>query len=140
MITDRNLAAISGLARPETQAAGTRALIKHLQANGQNIIAISGTLNEVTTAGSVVGKVVSKTGNYTTMPTDFTIVVTSGSPTITLSTFAHARGAVLNIKNSGTGTVTVSGGTLTIDDESSQLLYPDDNIQVQYTGSEWVIL
>lgn len=72
---------------------------------------------------------------------DYTVDCTSNTFTVTLPSASDSEGKMYNIKNSGDGIITVATtSSQTIDGESSQLLYPDSNLQIQSTGLNWIIL
>jgi hypothetical protein len=91
--------------------------------------------------GSLAMAYVAKTANYTATISDYTIDCTANSFTVTLPTAVGITGRIYNIKNSGTGTITVAttSGQL-IDGGSNPTLTQYDNLQVQSTGSSWIIL
>ncbi len=83
-----------------------------------------------------------KSANYTALNTDDTIECTSGSFTITLHAANDAtRGyRILQIKNSGTGTITVDGNASeTIDGQLTFSLAPLDCITLKSNGAAWGI-
>lgn len=85
---------------------------------------------------------VAKTANYTMTASDWTVNCTTGTFTITLpDATTIAVGKTFNIKNSGSGTITTNctGGQL-IDGQSSQTITQYSNMQVQNTGSGFIIL
>jgi hypothetical protein len=83
-----------------------------------------------------------KTGNYTATTSNNTINCIGNSFTITLPTAVGNVGKIFNIKNSATGTtITVDPyGSETIDGEVTQRVTNPDNLQIQSTGSNWIIL
>jgi hypothetical protein len=99
-----------------------------------------------TLVGSVSGGFVmsytSKTASYTVTDDDFTIDCTSGTFDVTLLTSVGRIGKVLNIKNSGTGVITVNpDGTETIDGSLTAVLSTQyESITIQSNGANWVIL
>ena len=83
------------------------------------------------------------TGTDTVLAGDYTVNATSGTFTLTLLTAVGRQGKVYNLKNSGTGVVTLATTSgQTIDDEASGALTLTQyaNLQVQSTGSDWIIL
>jgi len=66
---------------------------------------------------------------------DFTLYCPSGTFTITAPVLPW--GMVFNIKNAGTGLITISGS---IDGQTSVLLSPGDSLQIQSTGKGYVII
>lgn len=82
-----------------------------------------------------------KSSGYTITSNDYTIECTSGTFNITLPTAVGRTGAVFNIKNSGSGTITVNTtSSQTIDGQSSGQLSQYDCLTVQSNGSNWIIL
>jgi hypothetical protein len=81
------------------------------------------------------------TATYTVLDTDHTINCTANTFTVTLPTAVDIQGRIYNIKNSGTGTITVDGdGTETIDGALTQTLSQYDGITVQSTNAGWIII
>jgi len=84
---------------------------------------------------------VAKTGAYTLTESDQTVDCTANTFTISLPSAVGIRAKIYNIKNTGTGVITVDGnGTETIDGELTQEVQQWDNISIQSTGSNWIIL
>ena len=85
---------------------------------------------------------VAKTGAYTITYDDHTIDCTSGTFTVTLPTASGITGRIYNIKNSGTGTITIDGnGSETIDGQTTQLITEQYvSVTVQSNGTNWVII
>ena len=53
----------------------------------------------------------------------------------------YHQGRIYNIKNSGSGVITVDGdGSETIEGELTQTLYNGDSMQIQSDNSGWVII
>ena len=86
-------------------------------------------------------KVVSKTTTYTATTSEG-IILCSGTFTVTLPTAVGIQGKVFNIKNTGTGTITVdANGTQTIDGQLTQLLEDQYmSLQIVSDGANWNIL
>ena len=73
--------------------------------------------------------------------TDYTVNCTTGTYTISLPTAVGIEGRIYNIKNSGSGVITVDGdGSETIEGELTQTLYNGDSMQIQSDNSGWVII
>lgn len=87
---------------------------------------------------------VSKTANYTATLSDHTIICGSGNETFTISLLAAslAPNFKLNIKNIGTGTITVDGNEAeTIDGSTTAVLSSQyGSITIQCDGTEWWII
>ena len=82
-----------------------------------------------------------KTSTYTITTSDSTINCTSGTFTVNLPTAVGITGRVFNIKNTGTGIITIdANGSETIDGELTQTVNQWENITIQSTGSNWIIL
>jgi hypothetical protein len=91
-------------------------------------------------AGSTVAYV-QKNSNYTVTLSNVTIDCVA-TLTLTLPTAIGIMGKVFNIKNSGTGTVTVDAhGTQTIDgSETIELTVQNESKTIVSTGSNWIII
>jgi len=84
--------------------------------------------------------VVTKTGIYTATVTD-DVILGNGTFTITLPAAAGVTGKIFNIKNIGTGTITVDGdGGETIDGDATVDLIQDEVITIICNGSNWWII
>lgn len=84
-----------------------------------------------------------KTANYTITTEDYTIDCTSGTFTVTLPTAVGTAGygQVYNIKNSGTGVITVvTTSSQTIDGETTQTLFADSSMCVHSKDANWIII
>ena len=83
------------------------------------------------------------TGTDTVLPGDYTVNATSGTFTLTLLTAVGRHGKIYNLKNSGTGVITLATTSgQTIDDQASGALklIQYENLQVQSDGANWIIL
>jgi len=88
---------------------------------------------------------VAKTANYTLTTSDYTVDCTSGTFTITLPTAVGTSGygQIFNIKNSGTGIITINTtSSQTIDGQASGAITLNqyDNLMVQSNNTNWIIL
>lgn len=84
---------------------------------------------------------VAKTANYILTSSDYTVNCSVNSFTVTLPTAVGITGRIYNIKNSGTGVITVAcAGAETIDGITTQTLNQYDSIKVQSTNAGWIIL
>ena len=96
------------------------------------------------TAGGQIQNLVNVNANYTILEDDWTVRVTANSVTINLPDSTTLAGRVYNVKNSGTGVVTVSAyaGSQPIDLSTSvQLLNQHENLTLQCLGlNGWIIL
>jgi len=103
-----------------------------------------GTTSPTSTAhvgGSFAASYIEKTADYTLTSSDYTVNCTSGTFTVTLPTAVGIQGRIYNIKNTGTGTITVdANGTETIDGDLTESVYQYENLQIQSTNSNWIIL
>jgi hypothetical protein len=88
---------------------------------------------------------VTKTALYTLTITDYTVDCTSGTFTLTLPTAVGTSGygQVYNLKNSGTGVITIATtSSQTIDGNASGTLTLNqyDSLTVQSNNANWIIL
>jgi len=84
---------------------------------------------------------ITKTENYTLTPGDNTIDCIDNTFTITLPSAVGLTTKIYNIKNTGTGVITIDANILeTIDGELPITLDQWENLTVQSTGSNWIIL
>ncbi len=95
--------------------------------------------------GGLAMATVAKTGAYTTTVNDHTITCGAGNETftVTLIAAASAAGQILNIKNVGTGTITIAGdsGTDTIDGATTQTLTAQyECLTIQSDATDWWII
>ena len=80
---------------------------------------------------------------YAVLATDYTVNCTSGTFTVTLPTAVGADGQIYNIKNSGTGVITLattSAQTIDGNATATLTLTQYENLQVQSNGANWIIL
>jgi hypothetical protein len=92
---------------------------------------------------SMLKPYIAKTADYTLTTTDYTVNVTANSVNITLPTAVGFAGQVYNIKNSGTGVITLlTTSSQTIDGGASGSITLDqyENLTVQSDGANWMIL
>ena len=83
---------------------------------------------------------VSKSANYTATSSD-NLIICDGTFTITLPTSVGIGGKVYNIKNKGTGIITVdANSTQTIDGELTVTLSQYENLTIVSDNSNWLIL
>lgn len=91
--------------------------------------------------GGVIYPYVAKTAIYTLTQGDYIVDCTSNSFTVTLPTAVGCAGQTYNIKNSGTGIITVAcTGAETIDARTTRTLHRYDNLTVCSNGANWIIL
>lgn len=102
---------------------------------GQGNLASSGS-----GSGNILPQV-TKTGNYTTAPTDAVILVNSASATaITLTAAGLVNGQLYRIKNISTGTVTITPTSGTIDNAASiALTIQYQSVDLQFDGTNFWI-
>jgi len=82
-----------------------------------------------------------KTGTYTLTANDYMILCTSGTFTLDLPTAVSVSGKQYEIKNSGTGIITVDAlGSETIDGEETINLIQDESITIISNGTDWYII
>lgn len=94
--------------------------------------------------GNLVLELKAKTTNYTTTSSDHTIICGAGNQTftVTLLPAADVKNIIYNIKNIGTGTITIDGNSAeTIDGATTQVISIQyDSISIQSDGTEWWII
>ena len=85
---------------------------------------------------------IAKTATYTATRADYTIDCTANTFTVTLPTAVGYTGQMYNIKNTGTGTITIATtSSQTIDGATTQTISKQyTNVPVQSNGSNWIIL
>lgn len=112
-----------------------------------NQLKIEGNVNISTTAsGNVitiasVSSVTSVNTTYTAQESDYLINCTANSFTVTLPTADSLSGKQYQIKNTGSGTITLDGnGAETIDGELTQTLAQDESMTLICDGSSWFII
>lgn len=72
--------------------------------------------------------------------TDFLVDCTSGTFTVNLPTAVGIQGQEFEVKNSGTGTITVDpSGAETIDGASTKTLAQYDAVRIMSTGTNWIV-
>ena len=90
--------------------------------------------------GSITLPEVQINATYTVLSTDFLIDCTSGTFTVNLPSAVGVGGKIYQIKNSGTGTITVdANGSQTIDGSLTKTLANKDVLQITSDGSNWLI-
>ncbi len=107
-----------------------------------------GTLTSVAVSGlssltSISAAIVSKTGAYTATSSDHTILCGAGNETftVTLPAASGVSGIIYNIKNLGTGTITVDGNASeTIDGSTAVISTQFASITIHCDGSNWHII
>lgn len=83
------------------------------------------------------GVVTTKTGNYTAVNRD--IILCNGTFTITMP--SPSANDIVDIKNIGTGTVTIGGGGNTVDGDATIYLYSQyESVSLVSDGTNWFIL
>lgn len=86
---------------------------------------------------------VAKTSGYTLTASDGTVECTSGTFTLTLPTAVGCTGRIYNMKNSGSGVITLNTtSSQTIDGNASGTLTLNqyENLIVQSNNANWIIL
>jgi hypothetical protein len=90
--------------------------------------------------GSFSAGYVAKTANYTLTNTDYLVECTANTFTITLPTAVGIQGRMYNIKNTGTGVITVATtSSQTIDGQTSQTVNQWENLSLMSNNSNWII-
>lgn len=129
----------------DTEAVIIPLSILHNTVNDYTVsFSISTSGNVITTLGSPqYNAYVEKTSAYGLTTADYTVNCTSGTFAATLPTSVGITGKLFNIKNSGAGVITINTtGGQTVDGQASGFwtLSTGDNITVQSTGANWIIL
>lgn len=99
-------------------------------------------ITDANTLGAVFSQIREITTNYTIIPTiDHKINVTANTVTIFLPSAIGLTGYEFIVKNSGTGTATLSSTTISelIDANQSKALLQYEAVEVTSTGSKWII-
>tara|TARA_R110000868_G_scaffold175724_4_gene412920 strand:- start:2417 stop:2728 length:312 start_codon:yes stop_codon:yes gene_type:complete len=99
-------------------------------------------ISQVSLAATTV-PYVAQTATYGITTSDGTIDCTANSFTVTLPTAVGVAGKSYNIKNSGTGIITIATtSSQTIDGNASGTLTLNqyDNLTVQSDGANWIII
>ena len=134
----------SSNSRAALQVQGSNGAIEVLfVASGGNIgIRTTAPNSTLQTNGSVSSSYITKTATYTITSDDYTINCTANTFTTTLPTAVGITGRIYNIKNSGTGTITIAAnGTETIDGSLTAIIATQYNsITIQSTGTNWIII
>jgi len=118
-----------------TVADGAQAVTERLRIDNAGTIKI---------AGSIAINLVSKTANYTATTLDHTILCGAGNEsfTVTLPAASTVTNIIYNIKNIGTGTITIDGNAAeTIDGATTATISLQfDSITIQCDGSNWHVI
>ena len=86
-------------------------------------------------------EITSISSEYTITSTDYFINCTANTFDINLPTAVGASGKMYQIKNSGTGIITVNAdGSETIDGNSTQDLFKDESITIISDNANWYII
>lgn len=97
----------------------------------------------LSTVGSPSNRLTNVSSHYNILSTDFTINCTANSFTVNLPTSVGAIGRIYNIKDSGTGTITIgTTSAQTIDAYTSGALSLSqyERVTVQSDGANWIII
>lgn len=90
--------------------------------------------------GGVTLPEVAVSGTYTILSTDYLVDCTSNTFTVTLPSAVGISGKIYQVKNSGSGTITLDGnGSQTIDGSLTKSIGPDEIIQVTSDGANWLV-
>ena len=118
-----------------------------LTSTGLGINTLADPNSTLEVAGSLSLSYVAKTASYTLTASDHTVDCTVNSFNLTLPTAAGCTGRIYNLKNSGTGVITIlTTSGQTVDGQISgywTLVRSGDinpNMQVQSNGANWIIL
>jgi hypothetical protein len=109
---------------------------------GDNDTSIATTAFVSNAIASAAPSYVGVSANYSILATDGTVNVTANSPTITLPTAIGVSGKIYRIKNSGTGTVTISTtSSQLIDGSSTKIINTQYSmLALQSNGANWMII
>lgn len=81
------------------------------------------------------------TGDYTLRTVDYLVEYTGGTYTVTLPSAVGLQGQEFEVKNSGTGAITVDTyGTETMDDSLTKIVGQYDGMKVMSNGTNWIIV
>lgn len=123
---------------------GTNLYDKIVALTAGSNVTITGTYPNFTIAASLNGSdrdYTAKTANYTITTADSVIDCTSNTFTVTLPTASGADGSFYDVKNSGTGIITLDGdGSETIDGFSNIQIPNGDSFTVLSNGTNWIII
>ena len=100
-------------------------------------------IGSISVSGGVTLGYAAKTAAYTLTATDYTVNCTSGTFALTLPTAVDVTGQVYNLKNSGTGVITINTTSAQKIDGSASgalTLAQYDRMTVQSNGANWMIL
>jgi len=93
------------------------------------------------TPSTVVSNYIAVTSAYSVTYQDFMVECTSGTFAVTLLSAAGITGQEFEVKNSGTGTITVTpDGSETIDGATTKLLVQYDAMKIMSNGTNWIII
>lgn len=100
------------------------------------------TVNDLVSGSTVSVKAyIAVSTTYTVAATDYLVECTTGTFTITLLTAVGVVGQEFEIKNSGTGTITVDpAGSETIDGDATKDLVQYDAMKIMSNGTNWIIV
>lgn len=114
------------------------------KSDGKFGVGLNNPVTDIHSVGGFAANIVSKTGAYTTTSSDHTILCGAGNETFTITLVAASgvSGLIQNIKNIGTGTITVDGNASeTIDGGATAIINTQyECITIQCDGSNWHII
>ena len=132
-------------ATKEANTGGTNIPIRMtIEDTGEVGIGITTPITTLDVNGGFAANLTSQTGTYIALTTDHTIICGAGNETftVTLPAASGVSGIIYNIKNIGTGTITIDGNSAeTIDGATTQDINNQyDSITIQCDGSNWHII
>lgn len=90
--------------------------------------------------GGIILPEISISSTYTLLSTDFLVDCTSNSFTVSLPSAVGITGKIYQIKNSGSGIITIdANGSETIDGSLTKTLNQNDVIQITSNGTNWIV-
>lgn len=140
LLTTQTLTTVTSASIPRLSNLTTNGFVK--TSGGIGTLSID-TNTYIISGGAQIGAYVAKTANYTLTTTDYAVNCTSGTFTLTLPTAVSVAGQMYQLKNSGTGVVTINTtSSQTIDGNASGsiTMAQYDNFTVMSDGANWIIL
>lgn len=138
---------ITGIISSSYSVSSSRSVTSSYSVSSSYSISSSNSISSsyATTAGSVLSPTTYAyneiSGSYLITSTDYTINCVSNSFIVNLPTSVGIAGKIYNIKNTSSGSITVSASlSETIDGSSNQTFNQWTTLTVQSTGANWIII